>query len=151
VKGILKILGLAVVIFTTSGCDKASVNSDRPSNLTKFNGTWEVKGQTQVASPDEVSECGYGIGSGILKISGTTVDGEFTDNSGFSYVLEGTIDESGKMVGAFTYVGYDAATFDGKLSIHKGEGVWKDIYDCPGSWQVKKTDQTTKQEFKSKS
>ena len=110
-----------------------------------------MAGQTRVASPDEVSECGYGIGGGDLKISGITVEGEFSDNSGFSYVLEGTIDESGKMSGAFTYVGYDAATFEGHLSLNDGKGTWKDIYDCPGSWQVKKMEHNRNRRLENKS
>ncbi len=148
-KQVVKIFGLVLIFCAIGGCNDAVVNSNPRSNLTKFNGTWELVGQTQVASPDAVSECGYGIGGGDFRISGTIVDGGFTDNSGFSYVLEGTIDELGKMSGAFTYVGYDAATFDGHLSSSEGKGTWKDIYDCPGTWQVKKTEQNALAENKS--
>ena len=151
VKQVVKIFGLALIFLTFNGCNDVGVNSKPTSNLTKFNGTWKLAGQTRVASPDEVSECGYGIGDGDLKISGTTIEGEFTDNSGFSYVLEGMIDESGKMSGAFTYVGYDAATFDGYLSVNEGKGTWKDIYDCPGTWQAKKMEGNLRPEIKDQS
>lgn len=140
---LIKTLGFSAMLGLVSGCGQINANSKTPSNLTKFNGTWEVVGQTKTASPDAVDECGYGVGNGTLYISGTTIKGEITDNSGYSYELEGTIDSSGKMIGAFTYAGYDAATFDGKLFAVDGSGTWKDIYDCPGSWQVKKKQEGT--------
>ena len=149
IKHVARIFGLVLIFWAVSGCNEIGVNPKSVSNLTKFNGAWTLAGQTQVASPDEVSDCGYGIGSGELKISGTTIEGGFTDNSGFSYVLEGTIDDSGKMKGAFTYVGYDAATFDGYLSKNEGNGTWKDVYDCPGTWQAQKMEQNRRSENKS--
>ncbi len=120
------------------GCGEIGAIAPGPAGTAtgSFDGTWAVLGRTRTASPDADENCGYGTGTGTLKIQGGRVNGELKDNSGYAYVLEGTIDASGTMRGAFTYEGYDAATFEGVLSSEAGSGSWTDIYGCPGAWET---------------
>ncbi|MGH8644863.1 MAG: hypothetical protein ACREV4_10490 [Gammaproteobacteria bacterium] len=124
-----------------SGC--GDINADTPPSAsavrTKFSGAWHVTGGTKTAFPGQDENCGYGIGSGTITVEGNSIAGNLTDNSGYAYVIEGRIDEGGKMSGEFTYEGYDAATFDGVLADNNGGGTWNDINGCPGSWQAKRS------------
>ena len=124
-----------IVCGALSGCSDINANSALITT-TKFDGAWQVGGGTKTARPGEHESCGYGIGEGTITITGGRVSGNLTDNSGYAYAVEGAIQNSGKMVGGFTYEGYDAATFEGSLSAAKGGGGWKDINGCPGTWQV---------------
>lgn len=133
--------GLTALCMTANGCSEIDANSTSASNLTKYNGLWTVSGGTRTASPDEGGNCGYGIGAGTFDISGATVSGEITDDSGYSYELEGTVDELGVITGAFSYKGYDAATFDGNLSDAAGGGAWQDINGCPGKWETRRKEE----------
>lgn len=130
------ILWLFAAIGVLSGCGDSNANTS--TTMTQYNGVWDVIGRTDAPPDSDGEDCGYGSGNGTLEISGTKVTGSLTDNSGYLYVLEGSIDGSGKMVGNFTYEGYDAATFQGHLSNTEGSGIFKDIYNCPGAWEVKK-------------
>jgi len=128
---------LALVSSALNGCSEINATPADPA-LTRFDGVWDVLGKTAVSRPGAAEDCGYGIGTGRLTIKGSTVTGELQDDSGYGYVLEGNIDARGRMSGAFTYEGYDAATFDGTLGDRAGTGSWQDIYGCPGSWEVHK-------------
>lgn len=137
-KTIMNIFPLLILLILTNGCSDIDAGLKPASTFKKFDGVWDVSGRTKVASREDAGNCGYGVGSGFLDISGKTVIGEIVDDSGYSYELEGSIDESGKITGAFTYVGYDAAAFDGQLAEIEGGGAWQDINGCPGNWQVKR-------------
>ncbi len=128
---------LALLASALSGCNEINATPSDPG-LTRFDGVWDVLGRTATPHPGADDDCGYGTGTGRLTIKGTTVTGELQDNSGYEYVLEGKVDAHGRMSGAFTYEGYDAATFEGSLGDAAGTGSWQDIYGCPGSWEVRK-------------
>ncbi len=143
---------LPLVASALDGCSEINATPADP-NLTRFDGVWEVVGKTAVAHDDlrgddlrgddlrgagTAEDCGHGTGTGRLTIKGSTITGELQDNSGYGYVVEGNIDARGHMTGAFTYEGYDAATFEGTLGDRAGTGSWQDIYGCPGSWEVHK-------------
>ncbi len=131
-----------------NGC--SDINADPTANAsamrTKFSGAWQVAGSTKTAFPGQDENCGYGRGTGTITIEeGNRITGDLTDNSGYAYVIEGRIDERGKMSGEFTYEGYDAATFEGVLSDSDGGGTWKDINGCLGAWQAKRSTAGEKQ------
>ena len=130
-----------------NGC--SDINADPTANAsamrTKFSGAWQVAGSTKTAFPGQDENCGYGRGAGTITIEGNSITGDLTDNSGYVYVIEGNIDEGGKMSGEFTYEGYDAATFEGVFSDNDGGGTWKDINGCPGAWQAKRSTRGEKQ------
>jgi hypothetical protein len=131
---------LPLVASAQNGCSEINATPADPG-LRRFDGVWDVLGKTAVSRGDRrgagaAEDCGYGTGTGRLTIKGSTVTGELQDNSGYGYVLEGNIDARGRMTGAFTYEGYDAATFEGTLGDRSGTGSWQDIYGCPGSWEV---------------
>jgi hypothetical protein len=128
---------LPLVASALNGCSEINATPADPA-LTRFEGVWDVLGKTAVSRPGAAEDCGYGTGTGRLTIKGSTITGELQDNSGYGYVLEGNIDARGRMTGAFTYEGYDAATFEGTLGDRAGTGGWQDIYGCPGSWEVHK-------------
>ena len=128
---------LPLVASALNGCSEINATPADPA-LTRFDGVWDVLGQNAVSRPGAAEDCGYGTGTGRLTIKGSTITGELQDNSGYGYVLEGSIDARGRMTGAFTYEGYDAATFEGTLGDRAGTGSWQDIYGCPGSWEVHK-------------
>ncbi|MGH8563744.1 MAG: hypothetical protein ACREXW_06485 [Gammaproteobacteria bacterium] len=128
---------LPLVANALNGCSEINATPADPG-LTRFDGVWDVLGKTAVSHPGAAQDCGYGTGTGRLTINGSTITGELQDNSGYEYVLEGNIDARGRMSGAFTYEGYDAATFEGALGDRAGTGSWQDIYGCPGSWEVHK-------------
>ena len=128
---------LPLVASALNGCSEINATPADPA-LTRFEGVWDVLGKTAVSRPGAAEDCGYGTGTGRLTIKGSTITGELQDNSGYGYVLEGNIDARGRMTGAFTYEGYDAATFEGTLGDRAGTGSWQDIYGCPGSWEVHK-------------
>jgi hypothetical protein len=128
---------LPLVASALNGCSEINATPTDPA-LTRFDGAWDVLGKTAVSRPGAAEDCGYGTGTGRLTIKGSTITGELQDNSGYGYVLEGNIDARGRMTGAFTYEGYDAATFEGTLGDRAGTGSWRDIYGCPGSWEVHK-------------
>lgn len=121
------------------GCSEINATPADPG-LKRFDGVWDVLGKTATAHPDADQDCGYGTGTGRLTIKGSAITGELQDNSGYGYVLEGEIDARGRMTGAFTYEGYDAASFEGTLGEKAGTGSWQDIYGCPGSWEVRKAE-----------
>ena len=98
-----------------------------------------MTGGTKTAFPGQDENCGYGRGTGTIIVEGNSITGDLTDNSGYAYVIQGHIDEDGKMSGEFTYEGYDAAAFEGVLSDNGGGGTWNDINGCPGSWQAKRS------------
>jgi len=128
---------LPLVASALNGCSEINATPADPA-LTRFDGVWDVLGKTAVSRPGAAEDCGYGTGTGRLTIKASTITGELQDNSGYGYVLEGNIDARGRMTGAFTYEGYDAATFEGTLGDRAGTGSWQDIYGCPGSWEVHK-------------
>lgn len=135
--GVLSLLASAL-----GGCSEINATPADPA-LTRFDGVWDVVGKTAVSRGDQRGagadqDCGYGTGTGRLTINGSTITGELQDDSGYGYVLEGNIDARGHMSGAFTYEGYDAATFEGTLGDRAGTGSWQDLYGCPGSWEVRK-------------
>ncbi|MGH8613749.1 MAG: hypothetical protein ACREYF_17460 [Gammaproteobacteria bacterium] len=104
-----------------------------------------MTGGTKTAFLGQDENCGYGRGTGTITVEGNSITGDLTDNSGYAYVIQGRIDEGGKMSGEFTYQGYDAAAFEGVLSDNGGGGTWKDINGCPGSWQAKRSADEEKQ------
>lgn len=128
---------LPLVASALNGCSEINATPADPA-VTRFEGVWDVLGKTAVSRPGAAEDCGYGTGTGRLTIKGSTITGELQDDSGYGYVLEGNIDARGRMTGAFTYEGYDAATFEGTLGDRAGTGSWQDIYGCPGSWEVHK-------------
>jgi hypothetical protein len=141
-KKIIAILSFQLITAALiGGC--SDINADPRSSAsperTRFSGTWIVTGRTRTAFPGQDENCGYGTGRGTITVEGNSITGELTDNSGYAYVLEGRIDDGGKMNGEFNYEGYDAATFEGVLADDGGGGTWKDINGCPGTWQAKRS------------
>jgi hypothetical protein len=132
------VLVCAVSIY---GCNK--IETKKPDNsISRFNGNWQASGVTD-AKRGEEKNCRYGDSAGLLSIQGTQVSGNLKDNSGYPYELTGTVDASGRISGAFTYKGYDAATFEGTLTDSQGNGSFKDINGCPGTWKLTKAPAST--------
>jgi hypothetical protein len=140
----MRLILTSAVIFIfglLSGCgnkeiaEKASFNPAKATN--KFDGHWEVIGITD--APKEGStdgSCNYALAKGIMIIKNGAISGKLKDQADYNYILKGQVVDSGKMVGGLTYEDHDAATYDGTLTATDGKGLWKDIYGCPGSWQM---------------
>lgn len=146
----MRLILTTVIIFIvglTTGCgnkevaEKASYDPGKATG--KFDGHWEVIGITD--APKEGStdgSCNYGRATGILTVKNGAIAGKLKDQADYEYVLKGQVEDSGKMAGGMTYEDHDAATYDGVLSTTEGKGQWKDIYGCPGTWQMNRKQNT---------
>jgi hypothetical protein len=139
----LAMMVIPVALVSLSGCGGTSDTNETKTPAavitTKYNGSWEVAARTRAENPgDEIDGCRYGKGNGTLTVDGGHVTGSMVDQDEYAFVIDGTVDDSGKMQGKMTYEGYDAATIEGTLAPGQGGGTWKDINGCPGTWQTTK-------------
>ena len=135
-------------IFATSlvfaglvGCDnsapKVELMAVPAGNVSKFDGTWEVKGRTGTEDGSNEPVCGSETGLGVVTISSGVVKGTIKNSSDFEYTFNGTIKASGKLTGMMLYSGYDAAKIYGNFTEISGKGTWEDALNaCPGVWRA---------------
>ncbi len=133
------IFAISILLAGLSGCDNKPPQ-DEPSaiavgNVTKFDGTWEVKGRTGTEDGSNEPVCGSETGLGVVTISSGVVKGTIKNSSDFEYTFNGKIDASGKLTGMMLYSGYDAAKIFGHFTETSGKGTWEDALNaCPGVW-----------------
>lgn len=135
---------IPLVLTGLVGCDDSAPKKDQAAapigNVTKFDGTWEVKGRTGTEDGSNEPVCGSETGLGVVTISSGVVKGTIKNSSDFEYTFSGTIEASGKLTGMMLYSGYDAAKIFGNFSETSGEGTWEDALNaCPGVWRAART------------
>ncbi len=131
---LLSISLIPCLLSALSGCK--DINANPRPGTGRFDGRWQVEGRSVAKLNDVEGNCKYALANGTIDIEGRSVTGSLMDSNGYAYELEGHVTDRGEISGAFTYEGYDAATYSGRISSADGRGDWQDVYGCPGTWRI---------------
>jgi S1-C subfamily serine protease len=132
----------SVVMVVATVLEKPEEAKEKEQRLADlWDGTWignasSTSAAGQTPGSRRVVRCGYAALQMHIKYS--NISGTAVDSNQISYQISGSVDSDGKVRVGIAKGGRNAANIEGSLSEGAGGGIWRDVYGCFGTWNVKK-------------
>jgi S1-C subfamily serine protease len=132
----------SVVMVVATVLEKPEEAREKEQRLADlWDGTWignasSTSAAGQTPGSRRVVRCGYAALQMHIKYS--NISGTAVDSNQISYQISGSVDSDGKVRVGIAKGGRNAANIEGSLSEGAGGGIWRDVYGCFGTWNVKK-------------